>query len=65
MLQGGDFETGQGYGGYSPTHNNDKFDDENFIKNMIDQVYYPWPMLVQILMDLNFHYYCPMPLVGW
>ncbi|EER34520.1 peptidyl-prolyl cis-trans isomerase [Candida tropicalis MYA-3404] len=32
MLQGGDFETGQGYGGYSPTHNNDKFDDENFIK---------------------------------
>ncbi|EMG50623.1 CPR3 Peptidyl-prolyl cis-trans isomerase C [Candida maltosa Xu316] len=32
MLQGGDFETGRGYGGYSPTHNNSKFDDENFIK---------------------------------
>ena len=32
MLQGGDFETGKGYGGYSPTHNNDKFNDENFIK---------------------------------
>ena len=30
MIQSGDFEYGQGYGGYSPTHNNGKFDDENF-----------------------------------
>ncbi|RCK64283.1 Peptidyl-prolyl cis-trans isomerase B [Candida viswanathii] len=30
MIQSGDFEYNQGYGGYSPTHNNGKFDDENF-----------------------------------